>query len=85
MSHDRHGKGILADWDSTDDQAAEAMGHAIADALRKHRQAGVPAAIYDWERGRVISVPPADMVIPEEGLNEQESKEAGAAATRREP
>lgn len=60
------GQGLLSDWDADDDEVAEAMGHAISDALREHRRAGVSIAVWDWDQDRVVIVPPEEIVVPDD-------------------
>lgn len=67
-----HGKGILANWDATDEEVAEAMVHAIDKALLAHKRAGVPIAIWDEEAKRVVLVPPEEIEVPEDATEPQE-------------
>ncbi len=67
---DKDGKGILGNWDATSEEIRQAMGHAIYAALRKHKQDGVPAAT--MRDGRVILVPPDEIVIPDEEVEATE-------------
>ncbi len=66
----KNGEGILANRDATDEEIAEVMGYAIEDALRAHKRAGVPIAVWDWENNRVVIVPPEEIVVPDESTNE---------------
>ncbi len=54
------------------DKAAlkKAMGQAVYDALRLHKLLGHPIVI--WRDGKVVSVPPEEIVLPEELNTENE-------------
>jgi hypothetical protein len=62
MSED--GKGILGDWDATGEEIRQAMGDAINAALREHKRAGHSVVV--WEDGRIVVVPPEEIVVPDE-------------------
>ena len=64
------GRGILSDWNADDDAIAEAMGHAISDALREHRRAGVSIAVWDWDQERVVITPPEEIVVADDAAVE---------------
>ena len=57
------GKGILGDREATGEQIREAMGHAIDAALRAHKQARNPVAVWDWERQCVAWIPPEEIEV----------------------
>jgi hypothetical protein len=59
-------RGILGNRDATAEEVAEAMGHAIREAVRDHKRAGNPIAVWDWEKNEVVIVPPEEIVIPDE-------------------
>ncbi len=66
------GKGILGNRDASHEEIRQAMGHAIRAALRDHKRAGNPVAVWDWENERVVIVPPEEIVVPDEGAVEPE-------------
>lgn len=39
-----------------------ALGHAVREALRRHKLAGVPIAV--WRDGKTVRVPAAEIDIP---------------------
>ena len=51
---------LLADRKTVHNQMCE----AVLDALRDHKKAGNPVAV--WEDGRVKIIQPEDMVLPDE-------------------
>ena len=51
---------------ATTGEINEAMTRGAFDALREHKRAGVPAVTWDYETGRVVLVPPEEIVVPEE-------------------
>lgn len=53
---------------ATSDEADRAIKVAVIDALRDHKRAGNPVAI--WEDGKVRIVPPEEIVLPEEATTE---------------
>jgi hypothetical protein len=71
-------KGILADESATDDEVAEVMEKAIDAALRGHKRAGVPVAVWDWEHERVVIVSPEEITIPDEMNDSEGVRVAGA-------
>ncbi len=66
-----NGKGILADRNASDEEVAEVMEQAIADALRAHKRAGVPIAVWDWEHNHVVVVPPDQIEVPDHGPSDR--------------
>ena len=50
--------------DIEEDEIDRAVKEAVLDALRDHKQAGNPVAV--WEDGKVKIIQPEDMVLPEE-------------------
>jgi hypothetical protein len=52
-----------------------AVNNAFADAVRRHRQAGVPMAM--WENGRTVLVSPFDVRLP--GEEEDAASDEAAA------
>ena len=52
--------------DFIDDRQLElrAFKSGVRDAMRKHKAAGVPIAV--WEDGKVKIIPPDEIVVPEE-------------------
>ncbi len=58
-------QGVLEDWDSSDDEVADAMTRAIGDALRVHKNEGVSIAVWDWVHDRVKIIPPEEIAISE--------------------
>jgi hypothetical protein len=67
---ERIGKGILGNPDATVEEISQAMGEAIYLAMREHKRLGVPAAI--MIDGKVVNVPPEEIVIPEEYLDDED-------------
>jgi predicted ABC-type ATPase len=63
---DDRGRGILGNWDATSDEIAKAIGHAIREAVRDHRRAGNPIAVWDWDKNEVKIIPPEEIAIPDE-------------------
>ena len=57
------GRGILARLDATDEEIAEAWGHALSAAIRNHRHVGEPVATWDDEHHRVVLISPEDIAI----------------------
>lgn len=51
-----------------------AFRRAVRDALLDHKRAGNPVAV--WKDGRVVIVPPEEIVLPEEGNGEAKSPES---------
>jgi hypothetical protein len=49
----------------------EAMAHGVFDALKRHKEAGRSVVV--WEDGRIVHVPPDEIVIPDnaEAVNGQ--------------
>jgi hypothetical protein len=43
----------------------EAMRKAVADAILRHRQLGLPIAV--WRDGKVVWIPPEELAIPSNG------------------
>jgi hypothetical protein len=72
MALKQTGKGILGRWDATDEEIRLALGEAIYAAMREHKRAGVPAAT--MRDGKVVLVPPEEIVIPEEYEQDEEPK-----------
>jgi hypothetical protein len=64
------GKGILGNWEATSEEIRQAMGEAIYIALREHKRLGIPAAT--MRNGKVVLVPPEEIVIPEEYMEHEE-------------
>lgn len=61
------GRGILGNIENvTSDDIRQAMEAAIYDALRDHKRAGNPIAVWDWENECVKIIPPEEIVIPED-------------------
>ena len=48
----------------TDEEEERLVAEAVWDALRDHKQAGNPIAV--WENGKVKIIPPEDIVLPED-------------------
>lgn len=42
----------------------KALGKAVREALLRHKQAGNPICV--WRDGKVVWIPPEEIVIPEE-------------------
>ena len=66
----RIGKGILGNPNATYEDIRLAMGEAIYLAMREHKRLGVPAAT--MIDGKVVLIPPEEIVIPEEYLVDDE-------------
>jgi hypothetical protein len=64
------GKGILGKRDASPEEIRLAMGEAIYLALREHKRQGVPAVT--MRDGKIVIVPPEEIVIPEEYLVDDE-------------
>lgn len=62
-------KGILGYPDATAEEINWAMNIALIDALRKHKQAGNSVVVWDRENDRIVTVPPEEIVVPEEGFD----------------
>ncbi len=72
------GKGILARLEATDEEIADAWGHAISAAIRDHRRADVPVAMWDDEHHCVIMISAKDVENSERQMSgEVASKTAG--------
>ncbi len=54
----------IADYSVREDDVDLAVREAVIEALRDHKRAGNPVAI--WEDGKVRIVPPEEIVLPEE-------------------
>ena len=54
----------VADYSVQEDEIDLAVKGAVIDALRDHKRAGNPVAI--WEDGKVKIVPPEEIVLPGE-------------------
>ncbi len=72
---DDQGRGILGNRDATSDEIAKAMGYAIREAVRDHKRAGNPIAVWDWDKCEVLIVPPEKIAIPDEDHVMDESLE----------
>jgi hypothetical protein len=72
---DDQGRGILGKRDATSDEIAKAMGYAIREAVRDHKRAGNPIAVWDWDKNEVVIVPPEEIAIPDEDHVMAESPE----------
>jgi hypothetical protein len=72
------GKGILGRWDATSEEIRQAIGEAIYLAMRKHKEAGVPAVT--WRDGKVVLIPPQDIVIPDDDAPESDPTETKKAS-----
>jgi hypothetical protein len=57
------GRSILGRWDATPEEIRQAIGEGIYLALRKHKEAGVPAVT--GRDGKVVLIAPQDIVIPD--------------------
>jgi len=75
----RIGKGILGNPDATAEEISQAMGEGIYLAMREHKRQGVPAAI--MIDGKVVIVPPEEIVIPEEYLHDDEPQTKPTSGT----
>jgi hypothetical protein len=42
----------------SDDELVAVMRRGVVAALRRHKRAGVPAIVWDWETHQIVSVPP---------------------------
>jgi hypothetical protein len=51
---------------ATGQEIEQAMTRGVKAALREHKRAGNPVAIWDRENDRVILVPPEEIVLPDE-------------------
>jgi hypothetical protein len=60
---DRTGR-TLAERLQDDQLIGEALARAVRDALRRHKQAGNPVAV--WRDGQVVWIEPQDIVIEAE-------------------
>jgi len=49
---------------ATTSQVRDAMARGVREALIEHKRAGNPIVV--WRDGRVLEVPPEEIVIPEE-------------------
>ncbi len=49
------------------EQVHQEMGQAVLDALREHKQAGNPIAV--WENGKVKILQPEDIMLPDETVD----------------
>ena len=54
----------LSHFPETDEEEERLMGEAVWDALRQHKEAGNPIAV--WEDGKVKIIQPEDIVLPED-------------------
>ncbi len=52
--------------DATGEEIRQAMGFAIREAVRDHKRAGNPIAVWDWGKNEVVIVPPEEIVVPDE-------------------
>jgi hypothetical protein len=77
------GKGILGKRDATAEEISQALGEAIYLAMREHKRLGVPAAT--MVDGKVVLVPPEEIVIPEEYLVDDEPPAQPVNGTPAEP
>jgi hypothetical protein len=66
----RIGKGILGKPDVTTEEIRLAIGEGIWAAMREHKRLGVPAVT--MIDGKIVHVPPEEIVIPEEYLVDDE-------------
>jgi hypothetical protein len=66
----RIGKGILGNPDATYEEIRLAIGEGIYAAMREHKRLGVPAAT--MIDGKVVLIPPEEIVIPDEYLEDDE-------------
>ena len=67
-----------ASWESGTRPAIgirQAMGDAIREAVRDHKRAGNPIAVWDWEKNEVVIVPPEKINVPDEEDVRDESVE----------
>jgi hypothetical protein len=69
------GKGILGKPDATDEEICQAIGEGIYSAMREYKRLGIPAAT--MRDGKVVLVPPEEIVIPEEYLDDEPEAEPG--------
>jgi hypothetical protein len=61
----QHGPNLMAYAnDIEEDEIDRAVKEAVLDALRDHKKAGNPVAV--WEDGKVKIIQPEDMVLPDE-------------------
>jgi hypothetical protein len=59
-------QGVLGRPQVNAEDVRDAMGHAIADALRGHKGAGRSVVTWDREQDQVVVVPTESITIPEE-------------------
>lgn len=69
----RIGKGILGNPNATDEEIRLALGEGIYAAMREHKRLGVPAVT--MIDGKIVWVPPEEIIIPEEYLVDDEPDE----------
>jgi hypothetical protein len=70
MSSDRNTDGRDIPRLFEDDQAIEdALATGVRQALREHKQAGVP--VVEWRDGRVVVVPPEEIHLDDDGDHPQ--------------
>jgi hypothetical protein len=75
----RIGKGILGKPDATVEEIRLAIGEGIYAAMREHKRLGVPAVT--MKDGKIVHVPPDEIVIPEEYLDDDELDAKSSNAT----
>jgi hypothetical protein len=79
----RIGKGILGNPDATCEEIRLAIGEGIYAAMREHKRQGVPAVT--MVDGKIVWVPPEEIVIPDEYLVDDESPAQPVNGTPAEP
>lgn len=56
---------------ATTEEIEAAMRKGVRAALRRHKEAGVPAIVWDWKTQEIVSVPPEE--IPDFPEDEEET------------
>jgi hypothetical protein len=73
------GNGVLGNPDATAEEISQAIGKAVYAAMREHKRLGIPAVT--MKDGKIVHVPPEEIVIPEEYLVDDEPKAKSSNGT----
>ena len=78
-------KGVLTDQEVSDEDVADAMHEAIAEALLAHKGAGNSVAVWDWESDQVVIVPPEEIIVDDGSPSSGSSCTPDSETRRHEP
>ena len=59
-------EGILRYRDATTEEIRDSMNLGVMRALREHKRLGNPIVVWDYENERIVTIPPEEIVVPDE-------------------